>query len=570
MTISARLDPPHPTLLHGLLANASSGCDAPSTSFVDDDGNVIAWRHDKLALLAFGLGQQLADHGIARGDRVLLSLPTIPAFVSTFLAVSSIGAIPSATSLPAGFGAIDAYLDRMATLAEYLRPAAVVTLNSLAEPLRCRLGSLIPVLDAQAMHDTAAREPAGAPLHLPTPDELVFIQATSGSTSSPKGVMLSHANLVYNCEQIRHVISASRTRDDRWVSWLPLNHDMGLIGGVITPLLGGFDTVLMSPMTFQRNPARWLQVASEQRATITAAPNFAYGFTAARARDADLVGIDLSSWRAQFCGAEPIHRHTVQSFVNRFRSYGLPADSFLPCYGLAEATLAVSVCDFPDTIAADVVDRDELASNGVAVDMPACAANTVEVVDCGPIVPGTEVRIADADGKPLSDDKVGRVLCKGPSIMRGYWDLPAATAQALHDGWLDTGDLGYLRDGSLRITGRSKDMIIIRGANYSPSDFEHAAQAVLGVRPGGIAAVGRVDNNSGTEQLHIIVETKLDSSEHPDLRRRVRAAVASATGVAPTDVHVVAPHAIPKTTSGKVQRRLAAETLLGNKSEVLR
>ncbi|WP_157172032.1 AMP-binding protein, partial [Nocardia higoensis] len=368
---------------------------------------------------------------------------------------------------------------------------------------------------------------------------------------------ITHANLAANCVQIGR--AASMRPGETWVGWLPLHHDMGLIGGFLNPMYQGTDAVLMPPNRFLRRPADWLRAVHTYRGAFTAAPNFAYGYTAARVTDEELAGLDLSSWRFLFCGAEPIHPPTVQRFVDRFRAHGLPADALVPCYGMAEASLAVTVSRPHSPVAYDSISRHALTVDGIAVDVPADDPDALQIADCGEPVAGTEVRIVDTDGALCGDDVAGRIQFRGPSTTPGYYRLPEVTAQARDGDWWDTGDIGYLRAGRLRITGRQKDLIIIRGANHPPTDFEIAAESVPGVRPGGVAAVGSPDAQGGSEELHLVVESALPDSEYEPLRRAVRVAVSKRTGILPAEVVVVPPRSIPKTTSGKVQRALTRQ-----------
>lgn len=560
-TPSAELRPAHASIVHALLAGGERGAAAASTIIMAErasahDADEIAWRHDDLVHVASRAAAGLADAGVRKGDRVLLCLPTSAEFVTAFFGALLLGAVPTAIATPGGFGAAEIFLDRFTRLLAYLEPAAVVAAGSVLHALP--LSASVSAIDATVLHtlagaaDTPALEP-----RLPAPDDLAFIQATSGSTGTPKGVQVTHANLAANCEQIAR--AAAISHGDTWVGWLPLHHDMGLIGGFLTPLFRGVDAVLIPPSRFLRHPADWLRAVHQHRGTLTAAPNFAYGYAAARIADSELDGVDLSSWRFLFCGAEPIHPATVRRFVDRFRAWGLPADALVPCYGLAEASLAVTVSRPRAPIAYDSVSRRALAEDGVAMDVP--AGDGLDIVDCGAPVPGTEVRILDENGAPCGPGLVGRVQFRGPSTTPGYFRMPEATAATREDGWWDTGDMGYLRDGRLRVTGRRKDLIIIRGANYLPTDFEIAAEQVPGVRPGGVVAVGRTDNDGMSEELHLIVESSLAPEEYDALARAVRAAVSKRTGVLAAGVRVVAPRSIPKTTSGKVQRAAARHLL---------
>ncbi|MGK8557820.1 fatty acyl-AMP ligase [Nocardia gipuzkoensis] len=560
-TPSDELRPAHASIVHALLAGGERGAAAASTVIMAErasahDADEIAWRHDDLVHVASRAAAGLAAAGVRKGDRVVLCLPTSAEFVTAFFGALLLGAVPTAIATPGGFGAAEIFLDRFTRLLAYLEPAAVVAAGSVLTGLP--LPASVAAIDATVLHalagaaDTPALEP-----RLPAPDDLAFIQATSGSTGTPKGVQVTHANLAANCEQIAR--AAAIGPGDTWVGWLPLHHDMGLIGGFLTPLFRGVDAVLIPPSRFLRHPADWLRAVHRHRGTLTAAPNFAYGYAAARIADSELDGVDLSSWRFLFCGAEPIHPATVRRFVDRFRAWGLPADALVPCYGLAEASLAVTVSRPRAPIAYDSVSRRALAEDGMAMDVP--AGDGLDIVDCGAPVPGTEVRILDENGAPCGPDLVGRVQFRGPSTTPGYFRMPEATAATREDGWWDTGDMGYLRDGRLRVTGRRKDLIIIRGANYLPTDFEIAAEQVPGVRPGGVVAVGRTDNDGMSEELHLIVESSLAPEEYDALARAVRAAVSKRTGVLAAGVRVVAPRSIPKTTSGKVQRAAARHLL---------
>jgi acyl-CoA synthetase (AMP-forming)/AMP-acid ligase II len=342
--------------------------------------------------------------------------------------------------------------------------------------------------------------------------------------------------------------------------WLPLHHDMGLIGGFFAALFGGIDAVILPPALFLRRPAAWLRAVSRYRASFTAAPNFGYGFAADRVRDDQLEGVDLSSWRFLFCGAEPIHPPTLQRFLDRFAPWGLRPDCIAPSYGLAEGTLAVTIARPRARLAFDTVHREALAVDGKAVDVDAGDRMAVEVTDCGPPVEGAEVRVVDRAGTPLGPSLLGRVQFRGPATTPGYFRDPDATRAVIDtDGWFDTGDLGYLRDGRLRIAGREKDVIVIRGANYFPADFERAAATMKEVRAGGVAAIGRYDPVTSTEGLYLVVETTLtDASEGDELRLRIRGAVSAHTGIAPTAVFLVPRRSIPTTSSGKIQHEEAA------------
>lgn len=554
----SRIDTLHPSITHALLANADRGADAPHTVILSEHQGEQDISHDQLTRYALRAAAALAEAGVKRGDRVVICLPTGPAFMTAFMGAILFGAIPTAVPLPGGFGAIDAFTTRFERLLGYLEPTAIIAIALVADAVPGNTSARVAVLDGDGLQaravDSAAPETAP---YLPTDDDLAFIQCTSGSTGQPKGVMVSHANLIANCEQIRRKCRCGA--DDTWVGWLPLNHDMGLIGGTLTPLYSGTRAVQIPPTRFLRRPAEWLLAISRFRGTLTAAPNFAYGYAAKRIRDDELDGVDLASWRFMFCGAEPVHLHTVTRFVHRFRKWGLPDDALVPCYGLAEASLAVTVAR-PQPITVDVVDRHVLATERYAKDTTADDPAAMTIVDCGTAVDGAQVRIVGDDGTLCGDSELGRIQFAGPATTVGYFRLPEETAKSLtEDGWWDTGDLGYLRDGGLRVTGRAKDLIIIRGANYFPSDFEQAAETVPGVRLGAVAAVGYAADGEDSDSLHLVVETDADTRDHDELRQAIRSSVSSRTGVLPAAIVLVPRRSIPKTTSGKVRRSAAKE-----------
>lgn len=544
-----------PSLVHSMLRSAERGAGGGHVVFAMDPDTHVTLGHDALTVAALATAARLSDAGVRRGDRVLLCASTSPDFLGAFLGCLFLGASPTATAMPGGFGALDAWSARLGGLLALLEPAVIVAHPMLVDALAGRPG-LPPVLDAAELY-AAASAPGAATIDpvLPSPEDTAFIQSTSGSTGIAKGVVVTHGNLATNCRQIFDACSAGL--EDVWINWLPLHHDMGLIGGTLASLHRGSSGVLMPPERFQRRPAEWLQNVSRYRATLGAAPNFAYGYAAARIRDAELDGVDLGSWRFQFCGAEPIHPETVQPFVDRFGQWGFPEDALVPCYGLAEASLAVTVSRPRGPVPYDAISRQSLTADGVVRDVADTAGDpdVLRVVDCGRPVEGTEVRVVGEDGAVLPDGELGRIQFRGPSRTPGYFRDPEATVRCLTaDGWWDTGDLGYLRGDALRIAGRTREIIVIRGANHMPSDFEHAAETVDGIRFGATAAVGIDDSASGTEVLHVVAETEMATEDHPALQRAVVAAVTRRTGIAPSGVHLVPRRTIPKTTSGKIKR----------------
>ncbi|MEU6757697.1 fatty acyl-AMP ligase [Streptomyces sp. NPDC046685] len=552
------LRPRFPSILHALVAEAERGTDASGVTLIPQPGQEETLRYDVLLEAAARCAAALAEKGVGHGDRVLFCLPTGAEFITSFFGAQLLGAMPTAISLPITFGGAAGFEGQLKELVGYLRPTAIITTAAVIANLP-HVGDT-QLLDGAELYARATSSDAPmAPIRLPDRgDQLALIQCTSGSTGTPKGVMISHESLVANCEQIVRALSASR--EDTTVSWAPLYHDMGLITGLLTPIYGGGNSVLMPTTRFLRAPAEWLQLISKYRGAFGSGPNFAYGYVTSRVRDEELEGVDLSSWRVAICGAEPIQPVTVRRFTERFARWGLSRTAFTAGYGMAEATLALTYTRPDAEFAYDSIDRQAAATEGRAVDVDPQSADALQIVDCGEPVDGTEIRIVDGEGKPLGENGIGHVQFRSPSRTTGYFNLPEATAEAIDaPDWWKTGDVGYLRDGHLRITSRAKDLIIIRGANYIPSDFEQAAETVPGVRLGAVIAVGYRDERSDSEELHLIVETELDAEQHEALRRSITAAVTSRTGVRAVAIHLVPKRSIPKTTSGKLQRAKARQ-----------
>jgi fatty-acyl-CoA synthase len=543
----------YPSVLHALLDHCESKTAAVTVQRTPDQavrlglGDILDTARRSAAILA--------DRGIRRGDRVLLAMPTAPAAITAFFAIQIAGAIPVPFALPASSRRMD---DIQSAVCGYVQPAAVIAPTAHVAQLSTLAAR---VLDIDRLH-TAATHPlnAGLPLQLPDAGNCAVIQCTSGSTANPKGVMISHANLAANCEQI--IEFACWKTHDTSVGWLPLYHDMGLIGALLAPIFAGAHAVLIPPKLFLRSPIEWLRAVHEHRGAISATPNFGLSYATHRIADRELCGIDLSSWRMIFCGAEPINWHTTRRFITRFAPAGLAPNSIVPCYGLAEAGLIVSAAPPGQPVRRDIVSRSSIAQSGHVVDVSPDVADALEVVEVGPAVPGTEIRIVNAAGDLVPENRLGSVQFRGPSRTPGYYGLHRETAATLHDGgWWTTGDLGYLRNASLRITGRERDTIIIRGANYFPVDFERAAESVPHVRAGSVAAVAHREPESDTDQLWLIVETGPEQSDHAEIVRAITRAVSERTSVAVSRVLVVPKGSIPKTTSGKIRRNQAYQRL---------
>jgi acyl-CoA synthetase (AMP-forming)/AMP-acid ligase II len=340
-------------------------------------------------------------------------------------------------------------------------------------------------------------------------------------------------------------------------SWLPLYHDMGLIGCVFPALERGTALTLIPPELFVARPAVWLRTISRYRATVSPAPNFAYGLCADRIRDEELDGVDLSSWRVALNGAEPVAAEVLRRFQRRFAAWGFRSEALTPVYGLSEASLAVTFSGIDRLFTSRRFDRDALAGQFEAIDDP----TGVEIVSVGRPLPDFEVRVVDRGRRELPERRVGRVLVRGPSLMEGYLGLERATARVMMAGWLDTGDLGFIADGDLYLTGRAKDVLILRGCNHSPVEVEHAVDTVAGVRTGCAAAASFMTEGADRELLIVMVETgkEVSASRYPGIAEEVSRAVLAATALEPDIVVVLEPGTLPRTSSGKIRRREALD-----------
>jgi acyl-CoA synthetase (AMP-forming)/AMP-acid ligase II len=508
-----------------------------SLSYADLEEGASAWA------------SHLAACGVAPGDRVLMVLPTERVFYEAYWGILLAGAVPVPAYPPVRLSRMEDYLQSLVGLARNCGAGVLIT-NELVRPLirpaeespGLRLRFVVP-------GELGAGAPP-APRISVTGEDLGLLQYTSGSTGAQKGVMLSHANLLANLRAIGKGVDLRE--GDVAVSWLPLYHDMGLIGLMLGSLYWGVPLVALSPVDFLRRPVRWVRLMSAHRATVSAGPNFAYSLVARKARPEDLKELDLSSWRVALCGAEPIHPSTIETFCRRFEPHGFRPEAFFPAYGLAENTLAVSFSDLGSLPHVERVDARVLEEEGRAVPVPA-SEEARAIVSVGRPLDTVEVAVLGETGEPLPEGFRGEVVVRGPSVMAGYYGNDEATARALEGGWLRTGDLGFELDGRLYISGRKKDMVIKAGRNYFAEDLEAAASAVPGVRPGGLCVFAVENEARGTEEVVLVAEVR-DDAERGKVAESLRTTVSEATGCRPDRVVIVPPHTLSKTSSGKIQR----------------
>jgi 1-acyl-sn-glycerol-3-phosphate acyltransferase len=404
----------------------------------------------------------------------------------------------------------------------------------------------------------AAAEPAELP-QVKDPNSIALIQYTSGSTGDPKGVVLSHANLLANIRAMGGVMEASSA--DVFVSWLPLYHDMGLIGAWLGCLHYAAALYAMSPLSFLVRPESWLWAIHRFRATFSASPNFGFELCLHKIDDHSLEGLDLSSLRMVANGAEPVSVQTLRRFLARFGRYGFPPQAMAPVYGLAESSVGLAFPPLGRPPVIDRVDREKLRTHGLAEPAKPDDPKPLEVVACGQPLPGHEIRIVDETGRELGERCEGRLEFRGPSTTRGYFHNEAKTRELFHDGWLDSADRAYVAGGDVHITGRVKDIIIRAGRHLYPQEIEEAVADIPGIRKGGVAVFGVTDQASGTERVVVLAETReADPAARAALQARAHEITTDIAGAPPDEIVLALPRTVPKTSSGKI-RRSAAKAL---------
>ncbi|WP_069167849.1 AMP-binding protein, partial [Nocardia altamirensis] len=482
--------------------------------------------------------------------------PNAPEFLISLFAVAAAGGAATPLPLPAGTRQLGGYPQKLAAIVEAAGMRTVLVSHRFAD-LAALLGDAVSV----ELVDTATLFEEAATATLPLPDlagdDLAIVQFTSGSTATPKGVRLTHHNVLSGLAAIRTGIALDLT--DRGGFWLPLFHDMGLFG-TLSAILRGIPAHVWSPMAFVKDPARWLAEFAASGTTITAMPNFGYEALLAAIPPEHVTDYDLSRWRIAFNGSEPISRDVVNAFCTRFAPAGFAPTTMFGVYGMAEATLAVAFPPLGRTPVFEWVDRAALSDDARAQLVSSDSTGARAVAGVGSAVDGLRLRIVDpSDDHELPDGAVGEILIQGASVTDGYLTAdPATVAGLFADGWLRTGDLGYLRGGELFVTGRAKDMITVRGVNYYAQDVEAAVRDLDGVYKGRCTAAIDPD---GADVIALIAESELTGAAADALGDRIRGQVAAAIGLTAIEVYLVAPRSIPRTSSGKLQR-LAARSLI--------
>ncbi len=492
---------------------------------------------------------RLQRAGVEAGDRVALVFPTTVEFVDGFFGALLAGAVPVPLYPPVRLHRLEEYGEKTAVMLRSVSARVVLADARLRPILGPAVAAARPPLGCRTL---AGLKPGpGEPVPRKS-DDLALVQFSSGTTMAPKPVALSHGAVAAHTVALNTHWPDGDGCINSGVSWLPLYHDMGLIGCVLTAMERPGTMTLIPPELFLARPAVWLRSISTYGATISVAPTFGYGLSVDKITDDQLEGVDLSSWWVALCGAEPVVPRVLRRFVDRFAAWGFPPEALTPVYGLSEASLAVSFSDLRRTFLSLHFDRDALSGDGRAVEV----RDGIELVSVGRPLAGVELRVLDGQGAELAADRVGDVWVRGPSVMDGYLGRPEETGEVLRDGWLDTGDLGFLHGEELFLTGRKKDVLILRGRSHSPAEVEAAADEVEGVRRGCSVAVTWLPDDADGEVLLLLVETNrgADRSDDAGLADACRKAVRVATGLEVDAVEVLEPGTLPRTSSGKLRR----------------
>ena len=529
----------------------------PHIVLQDEEGAERTVSYSELDQAARAVAAGLVERGLEPGRAVAIMLPTSVEYFFSFFGILLAGGIPVPIYPPARASQIEDHLKRHAGILSNALTEVLITVPQ-AKPLALLLKPRVDTLKAVVTPDELARPGAVAATHRARAQDIAMLQYTSGSTGNPKGVVLTHANLLVN---IRAMARALRvTPADVFVSWLPLYHDMGLIGAWMGSLVYGFKYPVLSPLTFLSRPERWLRTIHRHGGTLSGGPNFCYELCLRRIQDEDMEGIDLSSWRFAFNGAEPVSPDTMREFNRRFARYGFKHEAMAPVYGLAEATLGVA---FPPPLRGprlDRVDKERFMGGGRAVPVAADHADALTFVACGLPIPGHQMRIVDGTGLELPERAEGHLQFSGPSVTSGYYRNPEATRDLLDGEWMNTGDYGYIAEGDIHITGRIKDTIIRAGRNIHPYELEEAVGNIEGIRKGCVAVFGVRDPRVGTETLVVLAETReTDPARRDELRGKINELSVPLIGMAPDDIMLAAPGAVLKTSSGKIRRAASRE-----------
>ncbi len=516
----------------------------------EGEGEVITYGALRAEAERVAAGLQALD--LQPAESVAIMLPTGREYFVTFFGILLAGGIPVPLYPPARMTQIEEHLRRHVSIVSNCLAGILVTMHE-AKPVAQLLRSQVETL----RHVVTVDELSSAPGPFTAPalraQDTAFLQYTSGSTGAPKGVVLSHGNLLANIRAMGEAIQVQPS--DIFVSWLPLYHDMGLIGAWLGSLHYAVPLVVMSPLAMLARPRRWFWAIHRYRGTISAAPNFAYELCLRAIKDEDIAGLDLSSWRVAFNGAEPVSPATMEQFCGRFQKYGFRREAMMPAYGLAESSVGLAFPPLGRGPLIDVIEREPFMREGRAVPAGKDAKSVRHFVACGFPLPGHEIRIVDPTDREVPEREEGRLQFRGPSATSGYYRNPEETQRLFHDDWLESGDRAYIAGGEVYITGRTKDIIIRAGRNIYPDELERAVGTLAGIRDGNVAVFGGADPETGTERLVVMAETRAkDEQTRDQLRARIIELATELIGQPPDEVVLAPPNSVLKTSSGKIRR----------------
>jgi len=524
---------------------------------LDDKGEAQTLGYKQLWQGAEKVAAGLQQHGLQSGDTVAIMLPTGKDYFYSFFGILLTGAIPVPIYPPVRRSQLEEHLHRHSNILNNCVAKMLITMPKakiVAKLLKSQVLSLSEVVtidDLTSIANSYVRP-------VINPYDIAFLQYTSGSTGNPKGVVLTHANLLANVRAMGKAVNA--TPNDVFVSWLPLYHDMGLIGAWFGSLYFAMALVVMSPLSFLTRPKRWLWAIHQYRGTLSASPNFGYELCLKRLNDEDIAGLDLSSWRLAFNGAEPVSPETIKRFTEFFKPVGFKDETMMPVYGLAESSVGLAFPSLAQKPIIDRIKRDEFSLTGKAIPADQDDPNALTFVDSGHALSGHQIRIVNVHGEELTERHEGYLQFRGPSVTSGYYRNPEETKKLFKDDWLDSGDLAYISDGEIFITGRNKDVIIRAGRNIYPHELEEAVGNIDGIRNGCVAAFPAKDQSSATEHLVILAETReMDQAVKQELKNQISSLSSDIVGLPPDEIILAPPHTVLKTSSGKVRRSACRE-----------
>jgi len=527
--------------------------------FYDFKGEITKKSYQDIVGNAKKIAATLKAKGIGYQDKVSIVLPTSQNFLEVFFGIQLLGATPCALYPPLRLGKLDEWKEKTGLMIKNIDSKVVITdkriYNLLGEPVRFANPPLGCLLTENLINEDSFCADSFSE------SDLCFIQYSSGSTGTPKPVMISNSNVIANCEAILSTFHLDKSQYS-CVSWLPLYHDMGLVGTLMSSMVAQCTITLIPPEVFITRPFSWLDALTKTKATVSVAPNFAFGLCLKKIKEKDLEKLDLSNWKIAMCGAEPVHPKTMMNFNDRFEKYGFNKNALAPVYGQAEATLAVTFSEINTGIKYKSFDNDELINNSRAV----LKDNGLKIISLGRPIDKTELKICGKQGNTLEEMELGKLYIKSPSVMQGYYKDPEKTKESLENDWLDSGDQGFILDNELYLFGRTRDILIIKGRNYDPSIIERSVDEFTEVRKGCYVAVSVLCEDTDSEELVIIAEMADLANKSKDeldlIKEAITKKVVEQNQLRPMDVIFVYPSNIPRTSSGKLSRSRSKDLYL--------